>query len=86
MDFIGAQMMFLFKAHRYKELESTISEWMQAVQIIQDKQDNTPPPKIACLNCDFQMVDDGSRYLQDMEFIYLTQRKSDVMDYSLEET
>ena len=65
MDLIEARMMFLLKAHRYKERESTIREWMQSDQIKQDKQDNTPPPKITCPDCDTQMVDDGSRYLQD---------------------
>ncbi len=65
MDLIEARMMFLLRAHRYKERESTIYEWMQADQVKQDKQDNTPPPKIICPDCDIQMVDDGSRYLQD---------------------
>ncbi|MBD3250228.1 MAG: hypothetical protein GF381_01485 [Candidatus Pacebacteria bacterium] len=50
---------------RYKDRALTISKWIKKDKDRQDKQDNTPPPKIVCSDCGTKMFAEDFRYLED---------------------
>lgn len=65
MGLFRGRLMFLIQAERYKHRDSTISEWMEADRIKQDKQDNAVPPNVNCPECGTLMVADDFRTLED---------------------
>jgi DNA-directed RNA polymerase subunit M/transcription elongation factor TFIIS len=65
MGLVRGRVLFVLKAHRYKERESRITEWMESDKAKQDKQDNTTPPKVSCPDCGSQMIADNLRHLED---------------------
>jgi len=62
--FLG-RTLFLVKAHRYKDRDTTISKWIEADSAKQNKLDNALPPQINCPSCGTSMVSDDFRHLED---------------------
>ncbi len=65
MGLIEARMMFVLKAYRYKDRESTIAGWIEADTVKQAKQDDTQPPRVSCPECDAPMIADDFKTLED---------------------
>jgi len=60
-----ARLLFVIKAHRYKDKAKTVSEWMEKDRARQNKQDDTPPPEFDCPDCETKMEADDFRHLED---------------------
>lgn len=67
MGLFRGRMLYMIQALRYRNRAATIAEWFESDRLKQDKQDNTPVPKVNCPECGTAMTDDGSRHLVDWD-------------------
>jgi len=65
MNLMMGRILFAIKGHRFKNRMKTIEKWIDRDRVKQDKQENTPPPVIACPDCKTAMVADDYRHLED---------------------
>jgi DNA-directed RNA polymerase subunit M/transcription elongation factor TFIIS len=65
LNLMLSRTLFAIKGLRFKNKVKTIDEWIKQDKAKQDKQDNTPPPRIMCPDCQTPMVADDFRQLED---------------------
>ncbi len=65
MGIFRNRALFVTMGSRYKDRASTIADWIKKDKERQEKQDNTPPPKIDCPECNSKMIAEDFRCLED---------------------